>query len=401
MNLEYSVQPDLKCCTLSYDYFTNNSYNHINNAFMNRTFLLLIFFTMTYSLLGQALYDKPLDVQTRWASAENWSGKKGSGGMANAGRKGSPSFRLKAGGEQILAAASGTSGMIRRIWLTIEDRTPEILRGVKIEMFWDDSAVPAVSTPLGDFFNHGLGQMSAFENALFSSPEGRSFNCCIPMPFRKSMKIIVRNTTEKDITMFFYDIDYTLGDRVDENTLYFHAYYNHQPSTILKEDYQILPKVTGTGRYIGANISVVANEKKYTRAWWGEGEVKIYMDGDSDYPTLCGTGTEDYIGTGWGQGAFVNQYQGCTIANEKAFEYAFYRYHIPDPVFFYKDIKVTIQQIGFAGKEAIENLSNIKEPIFRAGEKMEQVDFSQDMTYLFFERSDNFSSCAYYYLDRP
>ncbi|MGE5428074.1 MAG: DUF2961 domain-containing protein, partial [Methylococcaceae bacterium] len=181
---------------------------------MNRISLSIIFFVVTYSLHGQALFDKPHDVQTRWASAENWNGKKGSAGMKNGGRKGSPSFRLKAGSDQILAEASGTSGMIRRIWLTIENRTPEILRGVKIEMYWDDSPKPAVSAPLGDFFNHGLGQMSVFENALFSSPEGRSFNCCIPMPFRKSMKIIVRNTTEKDITMFFYDVDYTLGDRV-------------------------------------------------------------------------------------------------------------------------------------------------------------------------------------------
>ncbi len=83
--------------------------------------------------------------------------------------------------------------------------------GLKIEMYWDGIAEPAVSAPLGDFFNHGLGQMSAFENALFSSPEGRSFNCHIPMPFKKGMKIIVRNTTEKDVAMFFYDVDYTLG----------------------------------------------------------------------------------------------------------------------------------------------------------------------------------------------
>ena len=170
------------------------------------------------------------------------------------------------------------------------------------------------------------------------------------------MKITVTNTTRKDIAMFFYDVDYTVGDQVDENTLYFHAFFNQMESTILRDDYQILPKVYGTGRYIGANLSVVANDKKYSRAWWGEGEVKIYTDGDTDFPTLCGTGTEDYIGTGWGQGEYINQYQGCTIANEKDSEYAFYRFHIPDPVYFYKDIKVTIQQIGFAGNEAIEKL---------------------------------------------
>lgn len=368
---------------------------------MNRFLLLLIFISLVLSSYGQALFDKPHNVETRWASAENWTGKKGSGGMTNGGRKGSPSFRLKGGQSKTLAEASGTSGIIRRIWITIDERTPELLRGVKIEMFWDDASEPAVSAPLGDLFNHGLGQMSVFENAIFSSPEGRSFNCIIPMPFRKSMKIIVTNSTQKDVSMFFYDIDYTLGDKVDDNTLYFHAYFNQQKSTVLGKDYEILPKVFGTGRYIGVNLSVVANDKKYARSWWGEGEVKIYTDGDTDFPTLCGTGTEDYIGTGWGQGAYVNMYQGCTIANEKNFEYAFYRYHIPDPVFFYNDIKVTIQQIGFAGKPEIENLSNMKDTIYRSGEKMEPVDFSKEMTYLLFERSDNISSCAYFYLDKP
>jgi hypothetical protein len=368
---------------------------------MNRSLLFLIFISFALSSSGQALFDKPHNVETRWASAENWAGKKGSGGMTDSGRKGSPSFRLKAGQSKTLAEASGTSGMIRRIWITIDERTPEMLRGIIIEMVWDGASEPAVSAPLGDFFNHGLGQMSAFENALFASPEGRSFNCYIPMPFRKSMKIIVRNRTPKDVAMFFYDVDYTLGDKVDENTLYFHACFNQQPSTDLRVDYQILPKVYGTGRYVGANLSVVANEKKYSRAWWGEGEVKIYTDGDTDYPTLCGTGTEDYIGTGWGQGAFINHYQGCTIANEKDFEYAFYRYHIPDPVYFNSDIKVTIQQIGFAGKDELDKLSNMKDTLYNAGEKMEVVDFSKERSYLLFERSDNVSSCAYFYLDKP
>jgi hypothetical protein len=368
---------------------------------MKRLLQFIIFIILPLSMQGQALFDKPHDVNTRWASAENWPGKKGGGGISNGGRKGSPSFRLKAGQDKVLAEASGTSGIIRRIWITIDERTPEMLRGLKIEMFWDDAAGPAVSAPLGDFFNHGLGQMSVFENALFTSPEGRSFNCYIPMPFRKSMKIIVRNTTQKDVAMFFYDVDYTLGDKVDDNVLYFHSYYNHQSSTVLAKDYEILPKLYGTGRYIGANLSVVANEGKYLRSWWGEGEVKIYTDGDTAYPTLCGTGTEDYIGTGWGQGVFVNQYQGCTIANEKDFQYAFYRFHIPDPVYFYNDIRVTIQQIGFAGVEAIAKLANMKDTIYKANEKMDPVDFTEKMSYLFFERSDDVASCAYFYLDKP
>ncbi|WP_159523061.1 glycoside hydrolase family 172 protein [Sunxiuqinia indica] len=366
-----------------------------------KIFLAASLFMFAGNLIAQSLFEKPTGTQTRWASAENWKGEKGKGGMANGGRKGSASFKLPAGQSKVLAETSGTSGMIRRIWLTIDERTPEFLRGLKIEMFWDDAVTPAVSAPLGDFFNQGLGKMKTFENALFASPEGRSFNCYIPMPFRKSMKITVTNTTEKDVAMFFYDVNYTIGDKVDDDVLYFHAIFNQQQATILKEDYQILPKVNGTGRYLGVNLSVAVNDVEYHRAWWGEGEVKIYLDGDSEFPTLCGTGTEDYIGTGWGQGEYANQYQGCTIADEPNFEYAFYRFHIPDPVYFYEDIKVTIQQIGFAKGEEIEKLSNMKGPIYKAGKEMVEVDFSKEMNYLFFERSDNVTSCAYFYLDSP
>ena len=368
---------------------------------MKNTFLTVLLIMLSACAGAQELYQKQNNVSTRWASAENWKGDKGHGGIANYGRKGSPSFGLKAGENKILAEASGTSGIIRRIWITIENRAPEVLRGVKIEMYWDGASDPAVSAPLGDFFNQGLGQMASFENALFSSPEGRSFNCIIPMPFRKSMKIIVSNTSDKDITMFFYDVDYTLGDKTDENTLYFHARFNQQKETMLRNDFQVVPRISGSGRYLGANISVEANDKKYLKTWWGEGEIKIYLDGDKEFPTLCGTGTEDYIGTGWGLGEYNHMYQGCTVADEKDFKYAFYRYHIPDPVYFNTSLMVTLQQIGFAGEDGIDDLSHLKDTIYKAGKDLIPVDFSAKMTYLFFERSDNVSSCAYFYLDRP
>ncbi len=350
---------------------------------------------------AQSLYNMPEGIQTRWASAENWKAAKGQGGMTNGGRKGSAAFKLKAGETRVLAEATETSGMIRRMWMTINERTPELLRGIKIRMFWDGAVTPAVNVPIGDFFNQGLGQMATFENECFTSPEGRSFNCYIPMPFRESMKIEVVNETETDLDMFFYDIDFTIGDKWEENTLYFHAIFNQQKPTDLKKDYEILPKIKGMGRFLGTNISVVVNDIEYSRVWWGEGEVKMYLDGDSDYPTLCGTGTEDYIGTGWGQGEYSNRFQGCTIADEAKFEYAFYRFHIPDPVYFYQDIRVTIQQIGFGKDEGIEMLSKMKHPIYKAGENLEQVDFSKDHSYLFFERTDNVASCAYFYLNKP
>lgn len=367
---------------------------------MNRLLILLAFFLMGGYANAQPLFDMPDGVKTRWASAENWKGEKGAGGEANGGRKGSPSFNLKAGETKILAETYQTSGIVRRIWLTINDRSSEMLRGIKLKMYWDGASSPAVDVPLGDFFNHGLAKMSSFENVFFSSPEGKSFNCCIPMPFRKSMKIEVINESGKDLDMFFYDVNYTIGDPVDEKTLYFHAFFNQQHPTELKNDYEILPHIIGKGRFLGTNISVIVNDVEYARTWWGEGEVKIFLDGDKEFPTLCGTGTEDYIGTGWGQGRFVNQYQGCTIADEGNFEYAFYRYHVPDPVYFYDDIKVTIQQIGFAGREAIKQLRNQKTTIYKTGENLEPVDFVEDLSHLLFERTDHVSSCGYFYFDQ-
>jgi hypothetical protein len=358
--------------------------------------LLLIYVSIT----AQSLYEMPKGVHTRWASAENWRGGKGAGGMENSGRKGSPKFPLKAGESKTLAETFQTSGVIRRIWITVLDRSPEMIQGLKIRMYWDGSATPAVSAPLSDFFNQGLGRMVTFENECFSSPEGRSFNCFIPMPFKKSMKIELTNESKTDLRMVYYDVDYTIGDTFDDNTLFFHAFFNKQNPTELQKDYEILPKLKGKGRFLGVNISVIANQAEYSRTWWGEGEVKMYIDGDDKYPTLCGTGTEDYIGSAWNLGEFKNRYQGCTIADEKKFEFAFYRFHIPDPVYFYDDIRVTIQQIGFAMNDDFKLLGHLKTPVYFATEKMEQIDFSKE-TKAIFERTDDVSSCAYFYLDSP
>ena len=339
------------------------------------------------------------NIQTRWASAENWKGEKGVGGQANAGRKGSPAFLLKAGESKVLAEVSGQSGMVRRIWTTINDRSPKMLRGIKIEMYWDGADKPAVAAPIGDFYGHGLGRMATFQNALFSSPEGRSFNCRIPMPFKTGMKIVVTNETDKDLRMFFYDVNYTLGDEHPDDVLYFHAHFRRENPTTLKEDYELLPKVAGRGRYLGALVGVKPNTQKYGKSWWGEGEVKVYLDGDTKLPTLCGTGTEDYIGTGWGQGQYAQTYQGCPIADSKAFEYVFYRLHIPDPVYFHQDARVTIQQIGYFGKSHHEIFKKEGIP-FKAGPGKVPLDLKKQPGGLF-ERQDDWSSCAYFYLDSP
>jgi hypothetical protein len=246
--------------------------------------------------------------------------------------------------------------------------------------------------------------MATFQNALFSSPEGRSFNCCVPMPFKTGMKIVVTNDADKGLAMFYYDIDYTLGDEFDEDTLYFHAHWRRENPTTLKEDYELLPKVNGKGRFLGVNIGVDPNTDKYYRTWWGEGEVKIYLDGDEELSTLCGTGTEDYIGTGWGQGQYAHLYQGCHVADSEKFEYCFYRLHIPDPVYFRQDCRVTIQQIGCFGPGTKEKMHESGRTYYAAGPGKKPLDLSPEGPsgrYGLFEREDDWSSCAYFYLATP
>ena len=186
------------------------------------------------------------------------------------------------------------------------------------------------------------------------------------------------------------------------------------PATTLKVDHEILPKVVGRGRFLGANLGVIANPV-YEGSWWGEGEVKVYLDGDGDSPTLVGTGTEDYIGTGWGQGAYAHRFQGCLIADADRDQWAFYRYHVPDPVYFGTDARVTIQQIG--GNQKAEVIRMMDEGVPLIPISIHEVDTLHllldrdpvpELTdpdlpdgWTNFYRSDDVSSTAYFYLDRP
>ena len=287
----------------------------------------------------------PGGAETRRASPENPSGEKGAGGTARDGRKGRPNIPLRSGESAVLANVQGTSGTIHRIWLTIDKCTPETLRGVRIEFYWDGTDQPAVNVPLGDFFGDGLGQMTAFQSALFSNPEGRSFNCTIPMPFRTVMKIRRINESAVDIRMVFHDVNFTAGDKHGDDMLYFHAWVNHENPTTPGKDYTTLAKVDGRGRFPGTTVGLVVDQKNYHQSRRGEGEVKIYLDGDTSHPALCGTGTEDYRGSAWSPGTFANAYQGCTLADGKNMRFVFYRQHVPDPVFLHQDIRVNLQPI--------------------------------------------------------
>jgi hypothetical protein len=361
---------------------------------IKRVFSLLLSIFIAHSAFAQSLYEMPQAVESRVASGENPTGEKGKGGQANGRRKGAATVPIKAGESRIIAEANNVSGMVRRIWMTFPDQ----LRSYKIEMYWDGATKPAVTAPVGDFFGIGLGQKVAFESAFFSDPEGRSFNCIIPMPFKTGMKIVMINDSKNNLDELFYDIDYTLGDKHSANMLYFHAHYRRENPTTIQKDYEILPRIEGRGRYLGTNIGVIVNTKEYFSTWWGEGEVKIYLDGDRELPTIAGTGTEDYIGTAWGQGKFANLYQGSPVADEKAMRWSFYRYHVVDPIYFQKDIRITMQQIGYLAPHSREDIVKNKRTLYRAGPGLIPMDTSKDGK---FERSDDWSSCVYFYLDKP
>lgn len=349
-----------------------------------------------------------------WTSFENHTGEKGAGGMENNGAKGHPYERLRAGESKTLLALQG-AGIINRMWITIQQRSPYVLRGLVINMYWDNEEKPAVSVPFGDFFGVGLGRTEVFENALFANAEGRSFVSYLQMPFKKAAKIEVVNDMDFDVSMLFYDVNAQRLGKWDDDYLYFHAYWHRDQATELAKDFEILPKVNGKGRFLGTNISIHSNPD-YKDYWWGEGEVKVYLNGDTDLPSLVGTGTEDYIGSGWGQGQYFNRYQGCSIADPENKQWSYYRFHIPDPIYFKTDCKVTIQQMGGTSKRnVIEMLENGVPliPVTINGEEsalihlyepgkivdLTKPDLPGDDAWTNFYRSDDVAAVSYFYLD--
>jgi len=225
------------------------------------------------------LFEYSENIEPRWSSFENLNGIKGQGGMENNGGKGHSHDMVKAGEHKVLLETNG-SGIINRIWVTLRDRSPYALRGLVLNMYWDNEEKPAVSVPFGDFFGVGLGETAIFENALFANPEGRSFNSFVQMPFRKAARIEIVNEMDTDIQLVFFDIDFQQLKKWDENFMYFHAYWQRDTSTTLAEDFKILPEIKGKGRFIGSNVGVIAHPD-YKDYWFGEGEAKVFLDGDT------------------------------------------------------------------------------------------------------------------------
>jgi len=379
---------------------------------------LQVGFSSAQSPATSPVFEMPTErIETRWYTAENKDALKGEGGQANFGRKGSPNIYIKPGETAMLADITG-SGTIQRMWFVLFKPYVKGLRGLRLQMFWDGSEEPAVDVPFGDFMGQTHGALTSFENIYFSSPEGRSFNCFVPMPFRTGARIQIINESDEP-NYIFYEINTTQGEKHSDNMLYFHSHWRRENPTTMRKDFAILPRIEGKGRFLGCHLGVIQNPA-VKHFWWGEGEYKVYMDGDVEFPTLCGTGTEDLIGAGYGQGKFDHLYQGNPYLSVEGDprgnpdgtvffkdRHGYYRFHVPDPLYFYEDLRVEIQVMGGGRYQdflrAMDNDPNLKlmktgaPGIYWTREELEANPDGETTV----ERTDDHCATAYWYMDKP
>ncbi|MGO8701961.1 MAG: glycoside hydrolase family 172 protein [Limisphaerales bacterium] len=308
------------------------------------------------------------NVQSRSISAENFTGEKGQGGMATEGTgkgaardlgrgwKVSPSVVIKGKSTFTLAEIKGP-GSIRSIWMTPTGNwRTSILR-----FYWDDETDPSVEVPVADFFASGWAQWDRcplIQSLPVCVNPRCGFNCYWPMPFHKKCRITMENLAD-DQMVLYYQVNYALGE-VPENAAYFHAQFHRENPLKTKGTYTILDGVEGNGQYVGTYLAWGVHHT----GWWGEGEIKFFIDGDQEFPTICGTGTEDYFCGAYdfeGSGPngktvyteFTTPYTGLpqVIRPDGLYDavqrFSLYRWHIPDPVRFQHDLKVTIQALGW------------------------------------------------------
>jgi len=286
--------------------------------------------------------------EIRTISFENPSGAKGAAGTAHGGRKGAPN-KILAPGEHLVLAEIAGPGRVRHVWMTFPPMPPEAMRAVLLEVFYDDAKEPSVSTPCLDFFGLPHGRPAPYASALTAAQEGRGFNAWLPLPFHRRIRVELTNGSARRFP-FYYQVAYTLGAE-PAGTGILHASFRRENPTRLREDFTIAAGLRGPGRFIGTNVGIrVLPEPDFS--WYGEGEVKMYLDGDRAHPTWCGTGLEDYIGTAWGMGVHGTPLQGVPLVLQPEGRVgmpdfvSFYRWHLPDPIAFRSDCRVTIQQIG-------------------------------------------------------
>lgn len=299
--------------------------------------------------------------QTRSISAENFTGAKGQGGMAvegssaarelGQGWKVSPCITLPAESTTTIADIAGP-GAIQHIWITVH---PSAWRSVVIRFYWDAEESPSIEVPLGDFFASGWGVRCNISSLAVAVNPAGGFNCYWEMPFRQHARITVENLAPDEIRGFFYQITYTLTD-VPDDAAYLHAQWRRSNPLPYQQVHTLLDGVTGWGHYVGTYIAWGVNNN----GWWGEGEIKFYLDGDDEFPTICGTGTEDYFGGAWNfehpqgeYGLFSTPYSGMpqVIKPDGLYQsqqrFGLYRWHIMDPIRFQENLRVTIQALGW------------------------------------------------------
>jgi hypothetical protein len=301
--------------------------------------------------------------QSRSISAENLTGEKGKGGMATEGTGAVSARELGQGwkinpcitiqGKEIVTLADiDGPGAIKHIWITV---FPAAWRFLVLRVYWDGETSPSIEVPLGDFFCNGWCVRCNINSLPVSVNSAGGMNCYWEMPFRGHARVTIENLIPDPVEGFFFQVDYVLTD-VPEDMAYLHAQWRRSNPLPYQQVHTILDGVQGFGQYVGTYLAWGSNSS----GWWGEGEVKFYLDGDQEWPTICGTGTEDYFGGAWGfempageYGPFTTPYLGFPQVlkpdgfNKSQQRFGLYRWHIMDTIRFQKDLKVTIQALGW------------------------------------------------------
>ena len=325
------------------------------------------------------------NAKSRSISPENFTGEKGKGGMAkpedegqknkaNAafaardlgeGWKVNPFIKIGAK-ETITIAEPEGPGIINHIWMTPTGNW----RFSIIRIYWDDETEPSVECPIADFFGMGWNTYAPLNSSAVCVNPGSAFNCYWQMPFEKKCKITIENVDDREMTLY-YQVNYTLTD-IPADAGRFHAQFRRSNPNV-GSLYTIVDGIKGKGHYVGVYMAWGV----YNNGWWGEGEIKFFMDGDKSYPTICGTGTEDYFCGSYnfdrnGQYTeFCTAYAGLhqvirpdgTYRSQQRF--GLYRWHILDPIRFEKDLKVTIQDLGWrSGGRYLPQQSDIASTVF-------------------------------------
>lgn len=303
------------------------------------------------------------DALYRSISAENPQGIKGMGGMSveglstGAARELGQGWKVRpcisiAGHENVVIADINGPGAIQHIWITVD---PLAWRRLVLRFYWDGEETPSVETPLGDFFCNAWGVRCNISSLPVAVNPAGGFNSYWEMPFRKGARITVENLSPDTVHGFFYQVDYALTS-VPDSVAYFHAQWRRSNPLPYLTDHTILDGVKGKGHYVGTYMAIGVNNN----GWWGEGEVKFFLDGDTQFPTYCGTGTEDYFGGAWnfehphGQyGTYSTPFLGLPQVIQpdglyrSTTRFGMYRWHIMDPVRFHSDFRATIQDLGW------------------------------------------------------